>query len=430
MGKKVKRELPGRRFWIARNAIGQTQEGICGIPDWDKNVGLVEAKTIRNWEKGNIPQKRLIGIAKCFNVPFYLFSDTDISDEAFQKIVAMRWENPEVDIDELLKQSLFQSTTTPDSRIISPRKNFFEYDPEKEISDYTTFYDIDGGRSEEEIEYYNKTKIKGIRTGYIHFDESINGLMPGNLYVFLGHPSLDFTLNISCNLHRYLDIPTIIINPESELIHTEKLLDSIAGELSYFTEQRKIKTLKDKIKIDKAKKERENLQIQITVIKDVTCMDIERHVTNFLTKTETALVVIENIQLTRHFQKSEDLDKNREAEIGLICRDLKRMAMRLDVPVIAISEFYDEQKSVKTRKPVLSDLLSSPTTRQIEGHADVICFIDKTLEFFQEESLRVDIAKNKEGKSIELHFSYVLHTRRLKNHKYSTYVYDENDEPY
>lgn len=88
-------------------------------------------------------------------------------------------------------------------------------------------------------------------------------------------------------------------------------------------------------------------------------------------KNGIELIIVDYLQLlTGDSNKSE----MREREISKISRELKKMAMDLDIPVIALSQLSRAVDSREDKEPKLSDLRESGS---IEQDADIVMFLYK-----------------------------------------------------
>ena len=74
-----------------------------------------------------------------------------------------------------------------------------------------------------------------------------------------------------------------------------------------------------------------------------------------------------------HLQKTEAVAQNRNLELGVITKELKIMAKRLNVPVLALSQLGREVEA-QNRKPKKSDLRDSGN---IEQDADTILYVHR-----------------------------------------------------
>jgi replicative DNA helicase len=97
------------------------------------------------------------------------------------------------------------------------------------------------------------------------------------------------------------------------------------------------------------------------------------------------LVVVDYLQLLTSGSKRVE---NRNQEISLISRELKKMAKELGVPVIALSQLNREIENRKTG-PQLSDLRESGS---IEQDADLVLFIHQDKEQREQEQEKDDVA--------------------------------------
>lgn len=107
------------------------------------------------------------------------------------------------------------------------------------------------------------------------------------------------------------------------------------------------------------------------------------------------LITVDYLQL----MASNGSFNNRVNQVGEISRSLKRLALSLDVPVLALSQLNRGLESRNDKRPVLSDLRDSG---DIEQDADVVMFIYRDDYHYGEESEKpnqaeVIVAKHRNG---------------------------------
>lgn len=106
------------------------------------------------------------------------------------------------------------------------------------------------------------------------------------------------------------------------------------------------------------------------------------------------LVVIDYLQL----MASEGKHDNREQEVASVSRELKKMALELDVAVIACCQLNRGLESRADKHPTLSDLRESGA---IEQDADVVLMLYRDDYYDQKSECRgtcdIGVAKNREG---------------------------------
>ena len=123
---------------------------------------------------------------------------------------------------------------------------------------------------------------------------------------------------------------------------------------------------------------------------DRPCVTVPQIRAAALTQRDTALIVIDYLGLLTPNGKSAGQSRN--LELGQISRDLKRLAMELNVPVVALSQLNREKESGDL--PTLRDLRDSG---EIEQNADKVIFLWRYDE--DKRLTGVDIAKNRQGKT-------------------------------
>lgn len=83
------------------------------------------------------------------------------------------------------------------------------------------------------------------------------------------------------------------------------------------------------------------------------------------------LIVVDYLGRLQPSQRASGF-KNRVIEIGELARDLKMLAMEMQVPVVLLSQLSRSLESREDKRPVLSDLRDSG---EIEQEADVVMFL-------------------------------------------------------
>lgn len=133
-------------------------------------------------------------------------------------------------------------------------------------------------------------------------------------------------------------------------------------------------------------------------IDDKSCQTV-RDIKRKSIKAKADVVIIDYLQLMRPARKYE----NKVNEVSEITRDLKIMAGDLNVPVILLSQLNRDVKKRAYQRPVLSDLRDSGS---IEQDANSIIFLSKTDRNDQNSDILADIAKNRNGSTGQVVFSF------------------------
>jgi len=221
----------------------------------------------------------------------------------------------------------------------------------------------------------SKGELTGIRTGYYDFDKMTNGLQPKQVIIVAGRPGCGksaFALNIALNaaIHDHKSVAFFSLEMGSEEIIKRMFgcVGKIDGEV--------LKTGKfkntDWKKWNEAMSELSDTKFYIDDTAGISVSEIRRKCRK-LKNSEDGLdmIVIDYLQL---LTSSNKYSGQRVQEVSEISRDIKKLAMELDVPVIALAQLSRsvEQRKGEDSKPKLSDLRESGS---IEQDADIVLFL-------------------------------------------------------
>ncbi len=218
--------------------------------------------------------------------------------------------------------------------------------------------------------YENKGAITGVPTGIDELDKKLFGLQKSALVLIAARPSVgktSFALNIAAHAAIKANVTTAIFSLEmsssqlvSRIMSSHMLIDSShlrSGEL----------TDSDWDKIAVSLNDLGNAPIYINDSTDVGLSDIRAKCRRLKVEKNLGLIVIDYLQLMQG-PKSE----SREKEIGAISRSLKKLAIELDIPIIALSQLSRAPDQRADHRPMLSDLRESGS---IEQDADIVMFL-------------------------------------------------------
>ena len=243
-----------------------------------------------------------------------------------------------------------------------------------------------------------------IPSGFQFLDEEFGGLTLGDLVVIGGRPAMGktlFAVNLIATLSNTIpvlyfsfDITPATLAARIISFKTKIPVDKILSNQLIKADQELIREESKKL---------ENNKLHVSEIGLGNIDKIIAQINEHVNEQQTKVVVIDYLQLIGEGKYSS----GREAEIGHICRTLKRCAKELNICIVLLSHL---SRAVETRnyskKPQLSDLRDSGT---IEQTADKVLLLYRPEYYLIEELdddagtpadslLLVYVAKNKNGK--------------------------------
>ena len=247
---------------------------------------------------------------------------------------------------------------------------------------------------------------KGFETGYTDLDKMTGGLQQGDLIIIAARPSVGktaFALNIAsghCSNGGSSHVFSLEMGTKSllqRMISSEARIDGQKWRSMSFNHQ-----------------DYSNAMSAIGIISnwDLEIYDQTRTLNDIRPIIRKAihddpdgkhLIVIDYLQLLQTTGRYE----NRNLEVGAITRELKLLAMELDVPIVLLSQLSRAVEQRQDKRPMLSDLRDSGN---IEQDADVVGFLYRD-DYYDKESdkqniIEIIISKQRNGPTgtVELAF--------------------------
>ena len=240
------------------------------------------------------------------------------------------------------------------------------------------------------------SQLLGASTGFIDLDKKTSGLVPADLIIIAGRPSMGksaFGMNIVQSIAAEKPVAVFSLEmPDTDL--TNRLVASVG---SINLQRLRTGQLNDDewARLHLAIHFLSELKIFIDDTRGITVEHIRTHVRNILREQgELGAIFIDYLQLMSLVSKKE----NRTNEVAEISRQLKAIAKEFNVPVIALSQLSRESDKRQDKRPQLADLRESGS---IEQDSDLVMFIYRD-EVYNEESpdkgtAEIIIAKQRNG---------------------------------
>ncbi len=249
------------------------------------------------------------------------------------------------------------------------------------------------------LEAHNGRGIMGLRTGYDEMDKVLCGLRGGQLITIAARTSVGKT-TLAMNISEYLvmteKVPVAFFSLEmsEDELNTRMLSSYIGVNMQSFINHEYDEQQRMQV-IDQAAKAIPTLNAAPLVINsrtDITISQIRAEARRMVKNKGIKAVVVDYLQLV----KPNGRGGNRVQDVGEISRGLKRMALELDVPVLALAQLNRAVEN-ENRAPRLADLRESGS---IEADSDVVMMIyceDEMMKIEGRKLCQIGVAKNRAG---------------------------------
>ena len=218
-----------------------------------------------------------------------------------------------------------------------------------------------------------KGEVTGIPTGYTDFDRLTSGLHENQFIILAARPAVGktaFALNIAAHVATHTDKSVALFELE---MNAEQLASRMVASLGQIDGKKLMSgnlLNDDWRRVTEAKSQLAGAKLFISEDVGVTVGDIKSQCRRLATsEAGLDLVIIDHLQL---LNMGGNYGNNRQAEMTDISRNLKKMAMELKVPVIALSQLSRGVESREDKRPKMSDLRESGA---IEQDADIVMFL-------------------------------------------------------
>lgn len=260
----------------------------------------------------------------------------------------------------------------------------------------------------------------GIRTGYYDFDAMTRGLQKKQVIIIAGRPGCGksaFSLNVGLNAAIHDKKSVALFSLEMGVEEITKRMFGVVGKIDGdVLKTGKLKNT-DWKKWNEAMSELSDAKFYVDDSGGLTVSEVRRKCRKLKNSDDGLdLIIIDYLQL---LSSSSKYAGQRVQEVSEISRDIKKLAMELDVPVIALAQLSRsvEQRKGGDNKPKLSDLRESGS---IEQDADIVLFLhsDEYGKYDGNVNRKIEllVAKHRAGSTGTVNLLFKMNTGSFDNY--------------
>jgi len=253
--------------------------------------------------------------------------------------------------------------------------------------------------SMEEIDdlYQNAEEITGLSSGYRALDLMTAGFHEDELIILAARPGVGktaFALNIAQNIGTSTNENVAIFSLEmgatqlvNRMLCAEGTINANNLRTGQLTEEEFEKLFVAMGSLSKA-----NIFIDDTP--GIRVSEIRAKSRRLMQERDgLGLIIIDYLQLIESSGR-----ESRQQEVSEISRQLKKLAMELNVPVIAISQLSRSVEQRQDKRPILSDLRESGS---LEQDADIVSFLYRE-DYYHSDEDEDDLEEEEEDNVVEV----------------------------
>ena len=269
---------------------------------------------------------------------------------------------------------------------------------------------VDDALTRIERNYTNGGTILGETTGYKELDNATNGLQKGDFMLVAARPSMGktaFALNLGQYASKKSNVAIFSLEMTKEQL-TDRLL---AAKCLVPLNAIRTGSLSDEQFGKTATYSNDLAKRNIFIDDEATNIsDIKAKCRKLKVQQGLDVVIIDYLQLI----EGGNSKNSREQEISSISRELKKLAKKLEITIIALSQLSRAPEQRADHRPMLSDLRESGS---LEQDADIIIMLYRD-EYYNKESDEKNIAeviinKNRNGEVKTVKLAWVGQYQRF-----------------
>lgn len=229
-------------------------------------------------------------------------------------------------------------------------------------------------------------------TPWAALNQLIGGLRPGALYVVGARPSVGksvIALNIAKELTRHGSVAFSSLEMSNNDLQIRAVSADLNLDVAHLIE-RKL-TPSDWAKIRARRQDWDQVPLFVDDRSGVTITDIKRFARSVHRRRPLAGVVVDYLQLMAQPHGDK---RPRHEFVADMSRQLKILAMDMQIPIIALSQLNRASEQRQDKMPMLSDLRESGA---VEQDADVVILLHREIMGDQKNNLGMLVAKNRHG---------------------------------
>ncbi|MGK3957877.1 replicative DNA helicase [Arthrobacter sp. R4] len=223
-------------------------------------------------------------------------------------------------------------------------------------------------------------------------NQIIGGLRPGALYVVGARPSVGksvVALNLACELAKHGSVAFSSLEMSNNDVQIRAVSADLNLDVSRLIERNL--TPGDWAMIKRRRATWQDVPLFVDDRSGVTITDIKRFARSVNRRKPLAGIVVDYLQLMAQPHGDK---RPRHEFVADMSRQLKIMAMDMQIPVIALSQLNRASESRQDKMPMLSDLRESGA---VEQDADVVILLHREIMGETRDDLSMLVAKNRHG---------------------------------
>lgn len=294
-------------------------------------------------------------------------------------------------------QRSFEEDDDVDSIIDLSEKEIMDVSENRNHKGFRRISDVVKSSFEEIDKLYDQdSDVTGLSTGYKDLDDMTTGLHKDELIILAARPGVGktaFALNLAQNAATKSNATVAIFSLEmgaeslvNRMLCSEGSIDANALRTGKLDENQW-----NSLVVAMGSLSRTNVYIDDTP--GIKMAEIRSKCRRLLKESgQLDLVIIDYLQLIEGTGQ-----ENRQQEVSVISRNLKKLAKELHVPIIALSQLSRGVEARQDKRPMLSDIRESGS---IEQDADIVAFLYRD-DYYEREDGNEDADRDQDPRDEE-----------------------------